>query len=87
MTAPASLQAVIDTLAELLGEDWHEGLALGPETSLLYDLELESIQVLELIAQLNERSPHASILSYWTERSKDKTRDLTLGELADWLGR
>jgi acyl carrier protein len=77
---------VLDLLAELAG-DWEYDDEIGPETTFLEDLGLESLEIVvlgTLLEQRYGRLPFAEFLEELGRRPVDE-RDLTVAELVTFV--
>ena len=82
MTAVTDSELLADAkqiLREMLGEDWDVDVTL--ETSLIYDLELESMSIVYLLEQLDGRFPHLRLFERAQGLSLAEFGDLTLADL------
>jgi acyl carrier protein len=80
------LKEVVDLVEELAG-DWEYEGDIAPATRFLADLELESLDLVVLGAELQERYgklPFAEFLAEIGERPVDE-RDVTVQELVDFI--
>ena len=81
------LNEVIDLMQELAA-DWDYSRPLTPETGLFFDLGFESLSVVVLGTAIQERyqreTPFAALLADVGQR---EVRDLTIGELVDFVCR
>lgn len=75
------LTGIRQILVEILGEDWDAERPLTLDTSLLYDLELESIAIIVLLEQLDRRFPALRLASRAHGISLSDIQDLTLADL------
>jgi acyl carrier protein len=86
-TDPTKVLTEVIELVEELAGDWEYDGDVGAETRFLADLELESLDLVVLGAELQERYgrlPMAEFLTEVGERPVDE-RDVTVKELADMI--
>jgi acyl carrier protein len=83
---PQVLSGVLDLLGELAG-DWEYDGVIGPDTSFIADLGLESLEIVVLgtmIQQRYGRLPFAEYLDELGQRPIDE-RDVTVAELVAFI--
>jgi acyl carrier protein len=87
-TQPRILAEVIDLMTQLAG-DWEYSGELSPDTRLLADMGLESLDLVVLGAELQKRYgtlPFTTFLAELGERPPEE-RDVTIGELVTFVCR
>jgi acyl carrier protein len=87
-TQPRILSEVIDLMAQLAG-DWEYSGELTPDTRLLMDMGLESLDLVVLGAELQKRYgmlPFTTFLAELGERPPQE-RDVTVRELVEFVSR
>ena len=89
MSAPPSqaLSRVTELLQELLGERWDEEQTLAPDTSLVYDLGLESMEVVMVLERLQALFPALDALRLLERLQADPAADLTLVDVVELVRR
>jgi acyl carrier protein len=83
---PQVLSGVLDLLGELAG-DWEYDGVIGPDTSFIADLGLESLEIVVLgtmIQQRYGRLPFAEYLDELGQRPIEE-RDVTIAELVAFI--
>jgi acyl carrier protein len=87
-TQPQILSEVIDLMTQLAG-DWEYSGELSPDTRLLMDMGLESLDLVVLGAELQKRYgvlPFTTFLAELGERPAEE-RDVTIRELVTFVCR
>ena len=82
MTEEEPRAHVSAVLREVMADNWDDGLVLSSDTSLLYDLDLESMELVVLADQLQQRFPQFRLLDAMQAGEVVDTAELTLGSLA-----
>ena len=80
MSAPVAEAAVLETIEQVLRKELAYTGALGPESDLAADLELDSVSLLTLVVELENRFRVAL-------REEDAGAVRTVGELAQLVVR
>lgn len=76
-----TVEDVMALLKHLLGARWDDDIAISEATSLIYDLDLESIEVAVLVQELNVRFPWLGLLAQFEKAGLEGLTDLTIGDL------
>ena len=87
MTPGDDVRAEVLGMIEELADDWEYDGPVGPETTFLEDLGLESLDIVvlgEMLQHRYGRLPFAEYLEELGERSPEE-RDITVAELAAFV--
>ncbi|MGM0576635.1 MAG: acyl carrier protein [Myxococcota bacterium] len=80
------LTTVADLIREVIGEDWADEVAIGPETSFAEDLELESIEFVALAERLQEHYGEGVDFVGWiSDKELDEIIALKVGDLVEFI--
>jgi aryl carrier-like protein len=79
------LESLSGFLQEILGDRWQLDQELDANTSLIYDLGFESIELVLLIDQLQQRFPELSIVELFEAHAGEGPPDVRLHDLAALL--
>jgi acyl carrier protein len=75
-------------VTEVIGDDYLLDTEIAGPTTFVGDLELESIEFVALAARLQDLyGEQVDFVAFVTELEIDQLTDLTVGELADFIGR
>ncbi|HWH11216.1 MAG TPA: phosphopantetheine-binding protein [Solirubrobacteraceae bacterium] len=75
-------------VTEVIGDDYLIDTEITASTTFVGDLELESIEFVSLAARLQDLyGERVDFVAFVTELEIDQLTDLTVGELADFIGR
>jgi acyl carrier protein len=85
MTEPEILQALTELIRDVLGEDWDEDVVIERQTSFADDLELESLELVDLAERMRKRFPGLDLASWLSNLELDALMRLTVGDLVDFL--
>jgi acyl carrier protein len=88
--ADPAAQDVLDVVAALLrdvvGEDWIADVDITPELTFSRDLELESVELVELAERLQERYGERIDLAGWlSNREIEELVELRVGDVVDYI--
>ncbi|WP_206108229.1 acyl carrier protein [Paludisphaera soli] len=88
LTHKQILDAVLELMTELSG-DWEYSGAITAETRLLGDLAMDSLDLVILGGELQERYGQLPFSEFLAELGKQEAeaRDVTIGELVDLISR
>lgn len=76
------------TVTDVIGDDYLIATEISASTTLIGELELESIEFVSLAARLQDLyAEQVDFVAFVTELEMDQLTDLTVGELADFIGR
>jgi acyl carrier protein len=77
---------ITELLSELLGEDVVMAIGVEPESSLVADLELESIEFVALAEMISERyGEEVDFVAWMADMDIDDITGLTVGALAAFV--
>ena len=79
------LDVVRTILADVIGEDYVSMMEIGPETSFQSDLEIESIELVAMGEQLQERYAHVDFAAWLSTMEVDEIIAMTVGDLVDHI--
>ena len=85
LNAGLVLDVVRTILADVIGEDYVSVIEIGPETSFQADLEIESIELVALGEQLQERYAHVDFAWWLSTMEVDEIIAMTVGDLIDHI--
>jgi acyl carrier protein len=75
-------------VTEVIGDDYLLDTEISASTTFVGELELESIEFVSLAARLQDAyGEKVDFVLFLTELEIDQLTDLTVGELADFIGR
>jgi len=83
-------QAVLDTVVGIIGgivgEVYLEGLGVGPETRFESDLDLESMEIVQLAEELMARyDGRVDFVAWFATMELDDIIDLSLGQVVSFI--
>jgi acyl carrier protein len=82
----AALATVEGLLAEVIGQDYYEELEVGPESSFSADLELESVEILQLAEGLiNAYGGQIDFIGWFAGMEFEQLVELTVGTLVSFI--
>jgi acyl carrier protein len=85
LNAGLVLDVVRTILADVIGEDYVSLIEIGPETSFQADLEIESIELVAMGEQLQERYAHVDFAGWLSTMEVDEIIAMTVGDLVDHI--
>ena len=85
LNAGLVLDVVRTILADVIGEDYVSLIEIGPETSFQADLEIESIELVAMGEQLQERYAHVDFAAWLSSMEVDEIIAMTVGDLVDHI--
>ena len=85
LRADLVLDVVRTILADVIGEDYVSMIEIGPETSFQSDLEIESIELVAMGEQLQERYAHVDFAAWLSSMEVDEIIAMTVGDLVDHI--
>ena len=85
LDADLVLDAVKTILTDVIGEDYVSMMEIGPETSFQSDLEIESIELVAMGEQLQERYAHVDFAAWLSSMEVDEIIAMTVGDLVDHI--
>ena len=85
LDADLVLDAVKTILTDVIGEDYVSMMEIGPETSFQSDLEIESIELVALGEQLQERYVYVDFAAWLSSMEVDEIIAMTVGDLVDHI--
>ncbi|RMG19384.1 MAG: acyl carrier protein [Deltaproteobacteria bacterium] len=86
MDAAEITEKLTALIREVVGEDFAEEVSIGPETSFSEDLELESIEFVQL-AELMQREwgDRVDFVGWISEKEIDEIIGLTVGDVVEFI--
>lgn len=73
-------------IRQVVGEDFLEGVEIGPETSFSDDLELESIEFVQLAELMQaEWGDRVDFVGWISEKELDEIIGLTVGDVVEFI--
>lgn len=85
MTEADILITVTRFLQEVVGDDWDDEIVVGMETSFAEDLELESIEFVELSEKMQAHFEGIDFAGWLSNLELNAILDLTVGEVVTYV--
>jgi acyl carrier protein len=79
------LEVVRAILADVIGAGYVSMVDIAPETSFQSDLEIESIELVAVGEQLQDRFPHIDFAEWLSTMEVDEIIAMTVGDLVDHI--
>ena len=80
------LTAVINSIREVVGEEWIDDEEIGLSTSFGDDLELESIEFVALAEQLQSHyGEKLDFVAWLSSKQLDEIIELTVGDVVEFI--
>jgi acyl carrier protein len=85
MTDAQILEALTVLLREVLDEDWDDDVVVTRETSFSEDLELESLELVDLSERMGGSFPDVDFVSWLSNLELDTLMQLSVGHVVDFI--
>ena len=80
------LTAVVNSIREVVGEEWIDDEEIGRSTSFGDDLELESIEFVALAEQLQSHyGEKLDFVAWLSSKQLDEIIELTVGDVVEFI--
>ena len=76
---------VVEVLSGIVGEDYLEALEVTPETRFEADLELESMEIVQMAEELVARYPGVDFMGWFATMELEELIDLGLGTVSRFI--
>lgn len=82
-----SVQAmVVDTIKDVVGEEFYEECEVGLDSTFAEDIELESMEMMEIAERLmQEYEGRVDFVAWFADMELDQIVQLSLGRLIDFI--
>lgn len=81
-----TLNTVAAFIREIIGEDYIDDIEIKPETTFADDLEMESIEIVELAEKVRDYYGETVDFADWISgKELDDIINLTIGEVVDYI--
>jgi len=84
-TATSSYDIVKELLAEVIGEDFIGEYDLSPESTLTGDLEMESIEVVELAEKVKSKYSNINMSEWIAKLNLEQLLALNIGDIVGFI--
>lgn len=85
MTEAQILRELATLLQAVLGDDWDDDLEITRDTSFSDDLELESLELVDLAERMRTAFPGLDFATWLSGLELDTLMRLTVGEMVDFV--